>query len=481
MAKLFKPKIIIYTLSDGSHRTPDGQRVTKDTPGASRTEGRTDKWYGRYTDKDGYQQRVPLAENKEIARKMLNKLVGDDALAGIGLTDPFEEHRDRPLTEHLEDYQRYLAAKGDGTSHVQKTFRRIQATLTGCQFVKTENLNAPAVVEFLASLRSQGHPQAPLDPKKQWYTKAELTAVLGVNPASVARMLLRDGLSAKGNGKARRYARATVAALQERLCRGRGVATCNHYLTAMKGFTRWLVRNGRMPADPLGHLSRQNADVDIRHARRALSEAEFQRFVEATAHGRPFRSLTGADRLVLYTLAANTGFRANELGSLTPASFSLQSDPPTVTVEAAYSKRRRKDVQPLRADVAKMMQGFIFTRPRTELLWPGSWTEDAAEMVRVDLAAAGIAYAKDGKLFDFHAVRGQFISMLAASGVHPKVAQVLARHSTISLTMDRYTHANILDVTGALDQLPPLTGALPKTDESTSAGKAQTRREAASA
>jgi hypothetical protein len=43
-----------------------------------------------------------------------------------------------------------------------------------------------------------------------------------------------------------------------------------------------------------------------------------------------------------------------------------------------------------------------------------------------------------------------------ASGVHPKVAQVLARHSTITLTMKNYSHLDVLDVAGALDKLPGL-------------------------
>lgn len=78
-------------------------------------------------------------------------------------------------------------------------------------------------------------------------------------------------------------------------------------------------------------------------------------------------------------------------------------------------------------------------------------------MVRIDLAAAGLPYRDEGgRYFDFHATRGQFISMLAAGGVHPKVAQILARHSTIVLTMDAYTHLDVLDVAGALDKLPPL-------------------------
>ena len=184
----------------------------------------------------------------------------------------------------------------------------------------------------------------------------------------------------------------------------------------------------------------------------------FARFIEATAAGTPFRGLTGPDRLVLYTLAANTGLRAGELASLTPGSFNLTAFPATVTVEAAYSKRRRKDVQPLRPDVADMMRDHLKGCPKGKPVWPGTWHSRAAEMLRQDLAAAGIPYQDEaGRFFDFHAMRGQFISLLAASGVHPKVAQVLARHSTITLTMDYYTHLDVLDVTGALAKLPGLT------------------------
>jgi hypothetical protein len=46
MASLFQPKIVVYRLPDGSYRTPDGQRVTKDTPGAIRTVEKSAKWYG---------------------------------------------------------------------------------------------------------------------------------------------------------------------------------------------------------------------------------------------------------------------------------------------------------------------------------------------------------------------------------------------------------------------------------------------------
>ena len=78
-------------------------------------------------------------------------------------------------------------------------------------------------------------------------------------------------------------------------------------------------------------------------------------------------------------------------------------------------------------------------------------------MVRADLEAAGIPYRDEaGRVFDFHALRHHFISKLAAAGVHPKVAQTLARHSTITLTMDRYAHLGLFDQTAALDKLPRL-------------------------
>lgn len=85
--------------------------------------------------------------------------------------------------------------------------------------------------------------------------------------------------------------------------------------------------------------------------------------------------------------------------------------------------------------------------------------DDAVALLGGDLRGAGIEYqGDDGRHFDFHAMRGQFISLLAARGVHPKVAQALARHSSITLTMDYYTHLDVLEVTGALDKLPELPG-----------------------
>ena len=173
--------------------------------------------------------------------------------------------------------------------------------------------------------------------------------------------------------------------------------------------------------------------------------------------------MTGPERAVLYLVAVNTGLRANELASLVPESFDLESDPPTMTVEAAYSKHRRRDVMPLRPDLAAIIKEHLTVRDLApgDYLWPGTWSQKAsAKMLRVDLAAARIPYRdKLGRVFDFHALRHQFISNLARAGTHPKEAQTLARHSTITLTMDRYTHLGMYDMVAALEKLPAIAPA----------------------
>jgi integrase len=404
MASLYRQRTGEYHLPDGSYRTPDGKPVTKDTPGAVPSVRVSKKWYGRYTDANGKQHRMPLSKSKEIARRMLAKLAGDAQLAGVGIADPYAEHRHRPLLEHLGDYTRFLGGKGDTEEHVAKTDTRCRAVLAGCEFVVPADLNASAVVEFLAPLRTPTRSQPELPADQEWFTKAELVALVGVHHASVARMLRGRGLHTMGKGKARRYHRDTVLALHDRLGGGAAVATSNHYLTAVKGFTRWLARNNRIAADPLAFLCRQNPDVDVRRERRALREDAFARFVGATGIGKPFRGLTGADRHVLYTLAAHTGFRASELASLTPASFRADGDRHTVIVAASYSKRRREDVQPLRPDVAALLRVYLEGRLRKGLVWPGTWKDRAAALLRIDLEAAGIPYQDDDRrYFHFHA------------------------------------------------------------------------------
>ena len=81
----------------------------------------------------------------------------------------------------------------------------------------------------------------------------------------------------------------------------------------------------------------------------SLEEYEARGGYEATRKADSYGGLTGPDRAMLYTVAAYTGLRRNELATLTPADFSFYEDgTATVTVKAANSKHRKEDVVPIR-------------------------------------------------------------------------------------------------------------------------------------
>lgn len=370
--------------------------VVVDPKTGKKTKTKSKKWWGRYRDETGVERRVPLASDKTAAQTMLNALVVKEERKAAGLEDPFEKHRKRPLKDHIEDFRSHLVNKDSSEDHVKLTKQRIQDLVDACGFKFIHEIAADRVQRYLAELREGG----------------------------------------------------------------RSVASSNHYLRAIKMFTRWLVRNRRTADDRLISLSLLNAKTDIRRERRTLLPDELDRLVKAAKKGEPFRGLTGEDRAILYLVALNSGLRAGELASLTARSFDLEIDPPTVTVEAAYSKHRRRDVLPIRPDLATSVRDYLVRKGigRDERLWRGTWSMKAsAKMLRIDLAAANIPYHDaDGRVFDFHSLRHQFISNLARGGAHPKEAQALARHSTITLTMDRYTHLGIVDLSAALERLPQI-------------------------
>jgi integrase len=57
--------------------------------------------------------------------------------------------------------------------------------------------------------------------------------------------------------------------------------------------------------------------------------------------------------------------------------------------------------------------------------------------------------------------------MLAAAGVHPKIAQDLMRHSDINLTMNIYTRTAIESRLDALDKLPNIRAEHDDNEEDT--------------
>jgi len=374
---------------------------------------RTSKYYGCYTDADGIRRRVALFTDKVASEQKLAELQREAVRRRSGLSDRFDEHARRPLVEHLAEFRRHLQAKNNTERHVALTLSRIEKVFAGCEFRWLSEVSPSAVEAWLAEQRGSG-----------------------------------------------RF----------------GIVTANAYVTALKSFGHWLKRTGRTAGNPFESLTKLNPSTDIRRERRALTNEEFRALLKATGNGPARYGLSGQDRAALYVLGAYTGLRAGELASLTSSSFDFESDPPTVTVEAAYSKHRRRDVLPLHPAIASRLRDWLQSRSEAQddsrvilpvasvsegrqdaRLWPaiGSIYRPTAKMLREDLQAAGVAVRDDdGRIIDFHSLRHTFISNLAKAGVHPKLAQALARHSTITLTLDRYSHIGLLDMQAALNALP---------------------------
>jgi integrase len=241
---------------------------------------------------------------------------------------------------------------------------------------------------------------------------------------------------------------------------GLSIQTSNHYLRAIKQFSRWLVRDRRAGEDPLAFISMLNVATDRRHDRRPLTEREFAALISAAQAGPRRSLLEGSDRAMLYTVAAYTGLRASELASLTPESFRLGESPPTVTVLAGYSKHRREDVLPLHPSVVEHLRPWLSGKKPCLPVWPGTWAQAkmAGKILKKDLLAAGVPYVDENGLYaDFHALRHTFITNMMKSGINPKTAQSLARHSTIDLTMNTYTSLTVNDQAAAITSLPGLS------------------------
>ncbi|MGL4421529.1 MAG: tyrosine-type recombinase/integrase, partial [Gemmataceae bacterium] len=229
------------------------------------------------------------------------------------------------------------------------------------------------MADFLAELRQNSSLKEL--PAGDSFKPGEVADLFGISGTAVAGYVRRLNLPAEGNGKARRYPRATVEVIALARTRGCGPQTANHYLKALRSFVRWMMNRGRIIADPLATLTLANAELDKRRSRRVLRDGEVSRLLQATNQsGRTFRGLAGPDRYTLYLTALASGFRANALANLKPEYFDFAEG--TVTLPAQYAKNRRTKVQPLPGDVVPTLETYLAGKPQGCSVWGGTWAED---------------------------------------------------------------------------------------------------------
>ena len=435
-------KTVRYPLSaDGKHYLKPGK-----------------KWAADVRFADGTRKRIRFSSNRDAAAQMLNDLLKKIEYEKAGMVDRTAQHRKCPLTDHLDDWAASLQANNRDSAYVTMKVNRVRSVLTACGWVFPSDLSPDGLELFLADLRSRRPELPPLPAGESFKLQQVAEALGGVSRQSVAELVRKHRLEVEGRGRNRRFPRSTVEFLRGLRQRGRCTQTSNHYLQAMCQFARWLADNGRIDRSPLARVKPLNVNVDLRRRRGELTPAELNALLEAAAaSGGSVRGLAGADRVMLYRVAIGTGFRASELASLVPEFLELSEEPPAIVLPAEYTKNRKGAVQPISSVLAADLRTFLADRPAKQPIWPGGWVGKAAEMLRVDLAAAGVPVEVDSpegvETRDFHALRAMFISDVIRAGADLKQAMTLARHTDPRLTAGRYARTRLHDLGSVVNKL----------------------------
>ncbi|MGZ0174836.1 MAG: tyrosine-type recombinase/integrase, partial [Planctomycetales bacterium] len=417
----------------------------------------TGRWLAKYRDASGAIREIATGcRDRSAAQTVLTDLERRAELIRSGVLKASEEaiagHSTRPISQHFEAYHEHRVTQELNETRIKNTDSRLKRLARECDFHRLADLAG--------------------EPFTRW---------LGLQ-----------------------------------LEQGMGAGTRNEYHKELTGFANWCIHTGRLTSNPFSKIPRANVKADQRRKRRALAEPELEKLLHV-ARWRPLAEYgrktvhlestdnqkrsnwkkapityetleavvtharqqlagnpgfmhklghRGRERALIYRALVLTGLRRGELDSLTIGSLELDAPTPFAILNAADEKNGEGSEIPLRADLVVELRQWIEDKRKDFTGEPDEFNQQPlfavpASLLRAlnrDLAAAGIP-KKDhrGRTVDVHAMRTTLATMLNKSGVAPRTAQEIMRHSDIRLTMDVYTDAKLLDVSGALDQLPKLS------------------------
>jgi integrase len=473
---------------NGKKRTA---HTTSGRDGSTRIRIESSFWLAKYRDGSGVVQEVSThCKDRAAAQTMLTELERRAEKIRSGILQPSEEriasHSAKPIAQHFKAYHDDRVSRELNATRIKNTNSRLKRLAEECGFRRLTDLAG--------------------EPLAQW---------LGLQ-----------------------------------LERDMGPGTRNEYRKELVGFANWCIKTQRLTSNPFAHIPIANVKADQRRKRRAMPEDDFERLLHVTrlrplaeygrktvhleVHGdSPKRSnwtkapitydtleatvanarqrlarnpqfaakldQQGRERALIHRMLLLTGLRCGELASLRIGWLELDAPTPFVVLEAGDEKNGKGKEVPLRADLVVELRKWIEEKREKFTGEPEAFMQQPLFFVPTsllrafdsDLAVAGIS-KKDhrGRTVDLHGMRMTLATMLNKSGVAPRTAQEILRHSDIRLTMETYTDAKLLNVSGALDQLPrfspdrppekpseamratgtagalPLTGALPGLSES---------------
>lgn len=375
------------------------------------------------------------------ARKVAEdwKTEGDRIISGI--IREADRAAAEPITKHLDAYIRSMTSRPRPAAHAQRVRLTIERYIIACRWVRLNDINEATLLDAL------------------------------------------NGLTVGKNLK-----RAATA------------RTRNWHLSIVHSFVRWCIRTGRLRDDPFHSTNQFQGDAAIE--RRKIDAEALRRLIDAASRRQITRvgntdrlpPISCADRAALYRAALATGFRQNELRSLRKGDWHFAPESKVlhpgagawawVHLSAEFSKDGKDHDQPVLPEFVPELRKWLATKPDGDQpLWRfgstfiatfkadlafarAAWIDEVGKAVDDDGKPCGDEVLKkrqarektdylkfedaDGKRFDFHALRGQYITTLADSGMSPVRLKELARHADIKTTLKHYKRVELADTMNAV-------------------------------
>lgn len=384
--------------------------------------GRKRKWDIRFRNHDGVVVKVPGDPDKQIARRIGDRVemlvkarqnadpppvelrqwieqmpsTLSRRLVGLGLLDQRRIERGKPLAEHINKYGEIVAArKSNKPRHSSQQESKVRRVCEGMKATVFAELTAKGLLDYLASL--------------------------------------------------------DIA-----------LSTRRGYIIAMRDFAGEMVRLGVAIQNPFEWVEAPGAYENPEYERQPLTVGQFRKlttylgtFVRYPGqHSR----WTAYDRKLIYWTAVRTGYRQGELRSLRKLNLHLDVKPAAISLKAKDAKNKTAGEVPIPADLAAALKKYVADHEPADRIFPMPLTAGSVvDMFRRDLKGAEIEWKlPGGEVIDFHALRSTAISWwLDVDGLSPKRVQILARLKTLAL-VQRYSRNLRIEDYSWLDRGPKL-------------------------
>ncbi|MDR0361355.1 MAG: site-specific integrase [Planctomycetota bacterium] len=334
-----------------------------------------------------------------------------EKLAEFGIIKGYHAGSAKAMSDHIEGFEKYMAAKDGTKKHTKETVAYIKKAVDYCKWIVPSDIQADEYLDYLKYLRDNG----------------------------------------------------------------RSLCTLNHSIRAFKAFCRWLKKRKWISENPIAELKLYNQKKDIRHYRRAMIAGELSIllwFVEYK--GIKHHGLATDTRALLYHAAAHTGLRWSECRSIRRMDVDLGSETPTIFLRAEFAKNREEAYLPISGELKERFVAYFKNHPMLPeaMVWRGMWKDKGFEMLHKDIDELNKwnreQHSKDLQskvedlikiethdgVLDFHALRTTFGTMLSQAGVQLVTAQKLMRHHDPKLTANFYTRVVVQDKENAIAKLP---------------------------